>query len=207
MNGTATIEAEVVSVEEGTQAQYASLGSRIRDRVVLVNSRCPAYSHRPRTCRREKYLQAVEGGAAGFIYMRHEGGLLPEVYSLSSDGPAPVPGVSVTREAGSALLRYVRRGAAVRLDLENQITPGCRGTLLPTCRGHDAPVILVGAPTDTLVVSWSDRRCLGVAVLLKAARVLRPSRRPAQDDPFRRPRLDWKAVCRAPAYIGAHRGT
>ncbi len=208
MNPTAMIEAEVVWVEEGTQAQYASLGDRIRDRVVLVNSRCPAYSHRPRTCRREKYLQAVEGGAAGFIYMRHEGGLLPEVYSLSSDGPAPVPGVSVTREAGSALLRYVRRGAAVRLDLENQITPGVSWNIIADLPGPPgAPVILVGAHYDTLVgCPGAIDDASGVAVLLEAARVLSRHR-----DVLRRTirfvgfGLEEGGLQGAKAYIGAHR--
>ena len=208
MNGTATIEAEVVWVEEGTQAQYASLGSRIRDRVVLVNSRCPAYSHRPRTCRREKYLQAVEGGAAGFIYMRHEGGLLPEVYSLSSDGPAPVPGVSVTREAGSTLLRYVRRGAAVRLDFENQITPGVSWNIIAELPGpRDAPTILVGAHYDTRVgCPGAIDDASGVAVLLEAARVLSPHR-----DALRKTirfvgfGLEEGGLQGAKAYIGAHR--
>ncbi len=174
MNGTATVEAEVVYVEEGTQAQYHSLGGRIRDRIVLVNSRCPAYSHRPRTCRREKYLQAIAGSAAGFIYMRHEGGLLPEVYSLSSDGPAPVPGVSITREAGSVLLQYVRRGAAVRLDVENQITPGASWNIVADLPGPPgAPTILIGAHYDTLVgCPGAIDDASGVAVMLEAARVL-----------------------------------
>jgi hypothetical protein len=208
MNGTATVDAEVVWVEEGTQAQYASLGDRVRDRVVLVNSRCPAYSHRPRTCRREKYLQAVDAGAAGFIYMRHEGGLLPEVYSLSADGPAPVPGVSVTREAGSALLRYVRRGAGVRLDLENEITPAVSWNIVADITGpKDAPVVLVGAHYDTLVgCPGAIDDASGVAVMLEAARVLSQHR-----DSLRKTirfvgfGLEEGGLLGARAYVGAHR--
>ena len=67
MNGTAHVEAAVVYVEEGTPAQFAAAGDAVRGRIVLVNSRCPGYTHRPRTCRREKYDQAVAACAAGFF--------------------------------------------------------------------------------------------------------------------------------------------
>ncbi len=174
MNGSASVEAELVDVWEGTPAQFAAAGDRIRGRVVLVNSRCPAYSHRPRTCRREKYLQAIAGGAAGFIYMRHEGGLLPEAYSLSSRGPAPVPGVSITREAGAALLRHVGRGARVRLAVENDLTTGVSWNVVADLPGaDDLPVILVGAHYDAVIgCPGAIDDASGVSTMLEAARVL-----------------------------------
>ncbi len=174
MNGSASVEAELVDVWEGTPAQFVAAGERIRGRVVLVNSRCPAYSHRPRTCRREKYLQAIAGGAAGFIYMRHEGGLLPEAYSLSSGGPAPVPGVSITREAGAALLRHGGRGARVRLAVENDLTTGVSWNVVADLPGADnLPVILVGAHYDAVIgCPGAIDDASGVSTMLEAARVL-----------------------------------
>jgi aminopeptidase YwaD len=174
MSGGAAIEADVVYLDEGTPAQFAAAGDRVRGRIVMVNSRCPGYSHRPRTCRRDKYLQAVAAGAAGFIYMRHEGGLLPEVYHLASDGPAPLPGVSITREAGATVLERIREGTPVRLEVDARIAPGRSWNVvadLPGLRG--APEILVGAHYDTLIgCPGAIDDASGAAVMLEAARVL-----------------------------------
>jgi aminopeptidase YwaD len=174
MNGNARVEAEVVYLEEGTPAQFAAAGDAVRGRIVLVNSRCPGYTHHPRTCRREKYEQAVAAGAAGFIYMRHEGGLVPEVYSLSSAGPAPVPGVSITREAGAALLQRVRGGVRVWLDTENAVSAGRSWNVVADLPGPaGSPTLLVGAHYDTLIgCPGAIDDASGVAVLLEAARVL-----------------------------------
>lgn len=209
MNGAAAVEAEVVYAEEGTPAQYASLGDRIRGRIVLVNSRCPAYSHHPRTCRREKYLQAVSGGAAGFIYMRHEGGLLPEVYGLSSNGPAPVPGVSITREAGAMLLQHLRTGATARLEVENHITPALSWNVVADLPGpKGAPRILVGAHYDTLIgCPGAIDDASGIAVMLEASRVLTQHRAILQKGiRFAAFGLEEGGLRGARAYVEAHRG-
>jgi Zn-dependent M28 family amino/carboxypeptidase len=174
MNGRASIDAEAAYVEEGTPAQYQSLGDRIRGRIVVANSRCPAYTHHPRTCRREKYLTAVAGGAAGFVYMRHEGGLLPEVYNLSSNGPAAIPGVSVTREAGATLLHHLRLGARVHLEVDNDVSDGISWNVVADLPGSDdLPVILVGAHYDALIgCPGAIDDASGAAVMLEAARML-----------------------------------
>lgn len=174
MNGSAAVEARVVYVEEGTPAQFACAADQIPGQIVMVSSHCPKYSHRPRTCRRDKYLQAVAAGAAGFIYMRHEGGLLPEVYHLPVDGPAPIPGVSITREAGALALQHVRRGAGARLEVDNRITSGHSWNVVADLPGPPgAPVVLVGAHYDTLIgCPGAIDDASGVAVLLEAARVL-----------------------------------
>ncbi|MDR7419893.1 MAG: M28 family metallopeptidase [Armatimonadota bacterium] len=209
MNGTARVEAEVVYVEEGTPAQFAAAGEAVRGRIVLVNSRCPSYTHRPRTCRREKYDLAIAAGAAGFIYMRHEGGLVPEVYSLSSAGPAPVPGVSITREAGAALLQRVRCGGRARLDVDNAVEPGRSWNVIADLPGPPgSPAILVGAHYDTLVgCPGAIDDASGVAVLLEAARVLVAHRALLNKGlRFVAFGLEEGGLQGARAYIATHRG-
>ena len=176
MNVDTEVTAEIGFVEEGTPAQYAAYADRVADRIVLVTSRCPAYSHRPRTCRREKYLRAVEGGARGFLYMRHEGGLLPETYSLSADGPPPIPGLSLTREAGAEILRLLARGPVrATLRTAGQVSPGTSWNIvgdMPGPRRRDR-VILVGAHYDTLIgCPGAVDDASGAAVLLEVARAL-----------------------------------
>lgn len=176
MNVNTEVTADVVFVEEGTPAQYAAYARQARNQLVMVTSRCPAYSHRPRTCRREKYLRAVDAGARGFLYMRHEGGLLPETYSLSNDGPPPIPGLSLTREAGSEILRLLRQGPVrATLRTAGEVSPGTSWNVVGDMPGRRRPdrVILVGAHYDTLVgCPGAIDDASGAAVLLEVARVL-----------------------------------
>jgi Zn-dependent M28 family amino/carboxypeptidase len=174
MNGSASVDAPLIYLEEGTPAQYAAAADRVRGRIVLVNSRCPGYSHRPRTCRKDKYLQAVAAGAAGFVYMRHEGGLLPEVYHLPSDGVAPVPGVSITREAGAQVLQHARQDGRARLNVDNHVSPGRSWNVIADLPGPlGAPTIVVGAHYDTLIgCPGAIDDASGVGVLLEVARGL-----------------------------------
>ena len=176
MNVDGEVTADVVFVDEGTPAQYGAYADRVRGQLVMVTSRCPAYSHRPRTCRREKYLRAVAGGARGFLYMRHEGGLLPETYNLSNDGPPPIPGLSLTREAGSEILRLLGRGPVrATLRTAGAVSPGTSWNVVGDVPGRHRTdrMILVGAHYDTLAgCPGAIDDASGAAVLLEAARAL-----------------------------------
>jgi Zn-dependent M28 family amino/carboxypeptidase len=208
MNGSAVVEANVVYVEEGTPAQFACVADRVRGQIVMVNSRCPGYSHRPRTCRRDKYRQAAAAGAVGFIYMRHEGGLLPEVYHLPGDGVAPLPGVSITREAGALVLQHARQGARMRVEVENQVTEGRSWNVIADLPGPPgAPVILVGAHYDTLIgCPGAIDDASGVAVLLEAAGALSRYRRVLRKGiRFVAFGLEESGLLGARAYVAAHR--
>jgi len=211
MNVDGEVTAEVTFVEEGTPAQYAAYADRVRDRIVMVTSRCPAYSHRPRTCRKDKYLHAVEGGACAFIYMRHEGGLLPEVYSLTADGPPPIPGVSLTREAGSEVLRLMAREpvrATVRT--AGAVSPGVSWNVVGDLPGQARPdrVLLVGAHYDALIgCPGAIDDASGAAVVLEAARVLsRHSARLGKTVRFAFFGLEEGGLQGAFAYADAHAG-
>ncbi|HBY96642.1 MAG TPA: hypothetical protein DEP84_22305, partial [Chloroflexi bacterium] len=116
------IEGELLNLGHGTPGDYACLAGRIADRIVMVTNKSPVYIRR-RMHRVEKYMQAVRAGAAGFIWVRDEGGHLPETGSLGWGQTAPVPGIAVSREVARALLR-TGKDEPVRLRIRAENTVG-----------------------------------------------------------------------------------
>ncbi len=73
--------------------------------------------------RGEKYAYAVEAGAVGFLFSNHIEGCLPPTGDVGDrTGPAQIPAVGISKEAGSKLKRYCEGEAVeatVSVDCEN----------------------------------------------------------------------------------------
>ena len=89
--------------------------------IVMVRSDIPEYYERY-IHRREKYYDAVEHGAAGFVYRNHVEGCLPPTGSVgTADDPiGEIPAVGVSSEVGARLARRFD-GEEVELAVEATI--------------------------------------------------------------------------------------
>ena len=169
------VEGEVLNLGHGTLGDFACLADRIRGRIVMVTNRAPAYSRR-RMHRVEKYMRAVQAGAIGFIWMRDEGGFLPETGSLGWGETPAVPGIGVSREVGYAMLR-AGKGEPVRVsfNVESTMARLAGWNLVGDLPGRQADhrVIVAGAHYDSqLIAPGAMDNGAGIMVMLEAARAL-----------------------------------
>jgi len=100
--GTAT--GELLDLGHGLPEDFES--TDVEGAVVMARSDVPDH-HDRYVHRREKYYDAVVGGAAGFVYRNHVPGQLPPTGSVGTeDDPiGPVPAVGVSHEVGARLAR------------------------------------------------------------------------------------------------------
>jgi len=113
------VTAEIVDVGHGTPEEFDA--NDVEGKLALASSKTPddydRWLHR-----REKYHEAAERGAAGFLFRNHVEGCLPPTGGVSEGaGPGPIPAAGVSRELGHRLVRYCERG-----DLSASLTVDCR---------------------------------------------------------------------------------
>jgi len=179
---TVELEAEVVDVGDGMKEDFEAAGERIRGRFVLCSSATPP-GHGPWVHRGEKYLWALDHGAAAFLFHNHVPGLLAPTGGLRSsqqepDPGAPIPGFGLSYEVGEEIRRRLLRGP-VRLHLktENIVEKMPAWNVVGDLPGTAAKEehLVVGAHYeghDVAVGAWDD--AAGAAVVLEAARALAP---------------------------------
>ncbi len=175
--GTGKTGGHVVYVGFGTPHEFDAAMDQMQGAVVMINSKSPSYYPRP-LHRKEKINRAVLGGAKAVIFMRWEPGLLPETGSTFHDREAPVPIISVSREAGEEMLDAMRQGNRVLVEIavENQLNPDAKSwNVVGEIRGKSKPdeVVLVGAHFDGHdIAPGAMDDGAGAAVVMEAARAL-----------------------------------
>lgn len=169
------LRAPLVDVGMGTEKEYARQGS-LAGKIVLCSSANPEEGKAPH--RREKYGWAVDADAAGFVYMRHLPGGLPESGSLRSGRLGEIPAVAVSYETGFALKRLLARGeVVVGLDVQNDSRPTTAYHVLGDVPGQTDEVVLVGAHYDGQDISQGARDDgTGTCLVLELARLFAPLR-------------------------------
>ncbi len=173
---TGRCEGELIYVGFGTPDEFAAARDQIPGKVVMVNTKSPAYFHRP-IHRKEKLGRALEAGAVGVIFMRYEPGLLPETGSTRHDRPLEAPAVSVSREVGEELRRLGRDGPVrVRIRVENTFDPQATSwNVVGEFRGRTDPdtMVVVEAHFDGHdIAAGALDDGAGAAVVMEAARAL-----------------------------------
>jgi len=174
--GSCDVEGELVYVGHGTPADFESMRDQIPGRIVMVSAWSPSYFWR-RLHRGEKLARATALGAKGFLWMRWEGGLLPETGAANFNGAAEIPCIGLAREHGEFLNRLARSGPVrVRLRTVNQIRPGSLSwNVVGDLAGTTWPeeVIIVGAHFDGHDISQGAiDDGSGAVIVLEIARVL-----------------------------------
>ncbi len=171
------VTADLVFLGDGAPQDYADRAERLRGSVAMVSTRPPRFLSRGMH-RGEKFGRAVAAGAAAFIWMRHEGGLLPETGSLRFDKAAEIPGIGISFEAGAALTRLAEStGEPVRLHVhtEGAIRRMPSWNVVGEIRGRTRPeeIVVFGAHFDGHDISEGARDDgAGACVIVEAARAL-----------------------------------
>lgn len=164
-----TVEADLTFVGQGHPQDYEDKADAIKGSIAMVSTRPPAFLRRGMH-RMEKYFRALQKGAVGFIWMREEGGLLPETGSLTFNAAAPTLGIGVSKEVGATLLRLAKKAAAqagamgdhsaggdnagdkvrVRITAENAIRPATSWNVVGDIPGATRPdsVLVFGGHFD-----------------------------------------------------------
>jgi Zn-dependent M28 family amino/carboxypeptidase len=173
--GTADIQGELVFLGHGAPEDYAKKREQIKGNIVMVSTQSPSQVRRPMH-RMEKYGRALEAGAAGFIWMREEPGLLPETGSIRFNAEAEIPGVGVSREVGAALQRLGKKGPVkLRMITSNVNQPMTSWNVVGEIRGHTHPdrYLVMGAHFDGHDISQGALDDgAGAVVAMEACRAL-----------------------------------
>jgi len=167
------VEAELIDLGLGTPAEFSLEEGKISGKIVLVSAERPLYA-RENMHRRDKYLRAVEAGAAGFIWMRGAPGYLEETGGLPHDAPIPAAGIS--REAGFRLQEMLVKGKLrVRLAASHQKAPTTSYNVIGSLPGRnpEKKKLIAGAHYDGHdIAEGALDNGAGTAVVMEAARLL-----------------------------------
>lgn len=178
----ARLDAEVIDVGNGEAEDFERLGTEVRGRIAVsaaetnpVGRQSGALSHRS-----DKLRRAVDAGAVAFVFVNQNPGLLHITGGIGGPGgaPAPIPGVGVSWETGSTLLRLSRRSSAparLRLTVSGRLFPTTSYNVVGDLPGAelDSELVIAGAHYDGHDISQGALDDgAGTVVGLEAARVL-----------------------------------
>lgn len=169
------VEAPLVYLGDGDPQTYADYREQLKGAIAMVSTANPAFYHRGMH-RGEKLGRAVEAGVIGFIWMRGEGGGLPETGSARFGQNCEVPVISVSLETGMEILRAGKKGP-IRLKIwsNNQSGPTTSYNAVGEIRGKTKPdeIIVIGGHYDGHDISPAAvDNGTGIAVILETARAL-----------------------------------
>lgn len=174
------MEAELIDLGYGLSPDFEAAGDAVRGKIALVmNGAPPGAGRAPH--RMEKYMQAKSAGAAAFIFMDNEPGMLSPTGSLAYDERGPLdqalPSIGIAYEVGMDLRQWGRRGPVkARLHLENNLSKSTSWNVVGDIPGRDAGdgrMLLFGAHLDGHdIAQGAIDNASGVAGITEAARVL-----------------------------------
>lgn len=142
-----TINSRIVDVGPGTPTNFEE--TDLDGAIALVSDRTPE-GHDRRIHRMEKYADAVEAGAVGFIFRNVAPGSLPRTGEVGYHSrPGPIPAVSVSAEVGTRLARYCEKG-----DLDAELVVDCRNE--PTTSRNVEAVIGPESDEEVLITAHLD---------------------------------------------------
>ncbi len=171
-----SLTCELVSVGCGSPTEYTTLGNNAKNKIVMAHSASPPDLGRW-VHRKEKFERAVLAGAKAFIFVSEHHGVGPETGSLQNDRPAPIPGISVSKEDGEFLERLLANHNKVNLKLHTTDINEPRTSWnvvadLPG-RKRDTQMVILGCHYDGHDISQGAHDpASGMVAVIEAARVL-----------------------------------
>jgi Iap family predicted aminopeptidase len=196
------LEAEAIDLGFGTEADVNRAGDALRGKIALVKNGGPA-GGRPEH-RLQKYARVKAAGAAAFIFVDDQPGVLPPTGSLVfiQDGPLDqaLPSAGIPFEAGQDLARWAgsvrdRPELApirLRLRLENRLWRSeswnvvgelARSETGQSNENRSAPAFIVGGHLDGHdIAQGAIDNASGIVALTEIARSLAPLRGQLQHD-------------------------
>ncbi|MEF8757104.1 MAG: M28 family peptidase [Halobacteriales archaeon] len=116
-----TGEGELVDVGYGTEAEFEA--ADLDGKIAMARSDMPGDADRWRH-RMEKYADAYEAGAVGFVFRNHVEGCLPPTGEIGYHSrPGPIPAVGISKELGERLARECATGdptATLEVECRNE---------------------------------------------------------------------------------------
>jgi aminopeptidase YwaD len=177
------LEAEVIDVGFGLDADIKRAGKAIRGKIALAKNGGPA-GGRPEH-RLQKYARIKDAGAAAFLFLDDQPGMLPPTGSLVfiQDGPLDqaLPSVGVPYESGLDIGRWIKTGEPVRLRLQadNRLWRAESWNVVGELVGRepDGPFIVVGGHLDGHdIAQGAIDNASGIVAVTEIARALAPHR-------------------------------
>ena len=210
------IEADVVDIGEGSEADFAAVGARARGAILL------AHSDLLRTWEDlfNEYLRApgiidraVRSGAAAILWMStRERGLLYRHQNSLTGELDRLPQAIVAREDAMRLARFLAAGqkVRVRLVMPNQVGgPVEQENVVAEIRGREKPdeFVIVGAHLDSweLGTGALDNGCNAALVIDAARAIAATGRRPRRTLRFVLFSGEEQGMLGGWAYVRAHR--
>lgn len=156
---SADLEADLLHVGDGELADFQRLADQVPGKIVISASETNRPGERG-SHRIDKYNWAVEHGAAGYIYINQNPGMLHITGSIPGNDPhgegaaareAPIPAVGVSWESGSMILRLLKKGAGkVHLKTNNRTYDSTSYNVIGEIVGSEKPdeVVLMGGHFD-----------------------------------------------------------
>lgn len=177
------VTAPALDLGYGLEADFAAAGDAVAGKIVLVRNGAPAGQRGPH--RLVKYIHARNAGAAAFLFLDGEPGMLAPTGSLDSDPDgdldALLPGAGLAYETGLELARWVSRGpVTLRLRMENRVRRDESWNVvadlvgdLPGRGGRGAPQLMVCGHLDGHDISQAaNDNASGIVAASEAARAL-----------------------------------
>lgn len=169
------VEAPLVYLGDGDPQSYADYREQLKGAIAMVSTANPAFFHRGMH-RGEKLGRAIEAGAIGFIWLRGEGGGLPETGSARFGQNCEVPVISISLETGMEILRAGKKGPIIlKIWSNNAAAPTISYNAVGEIRGRTKPneIIVIGGHYDGHDISPAAvDNGTGIAVILEAAKAL-----------------------------------
>lgn len=103
------LTAEMIDCGGGEEEDFQRLGDSVKGKIAVCAAETGNWlSAKKVSHRTDKYRWAIAAGASGFIFINQNPGQLRITGSLFPD--CPIPGIGVSWETGSAILRFAKRG-------------------------------------------------------------------------------------------------
>jgi aminopeptidase YwaD len=162
------LEAEIIDVGNGGPEAYQKLAEPAAGKIVLTNSEGLG--------RMEKYMAAVEAGAAAFLFGSNQPGGLAPTGSIGKDTPA----IGLAYEHAVRIRRQLAKGTArARLQLSSCVQTVAARNIVGEIPGTDPTqgwVVACGHYDGHDIAQGAGDNAAGSAVLMEAARLLSPLR-------------------------------
>ncbi len=141
--------------------------------IVLASSRTPEAADRW-IHRMEKYVSAVEAGAAAFVFRNHVDGAVPPTGEVGyHERPGPIPAVGVSSEVGARLARYADRGSEVTVDVDCRSEPTDSRNVVADVGPETAEAVFLTAHVDAHdIADGANDNGAGSALVAEVGRLL-----------------------------------
>ena len=166
--GAGGVEATVVDIGGGSQAEVRKLSRKIRGKIVITNG---SSGHRS-----DIYARCARAGAAGFVLsagVKGGGCITGSLYGVKKGA---MPAVSVSLEDGIRLRRAIKRGGArFRLATGGRVEEAVTWNVIGELRGNSHPgeLVIMGGHLDSHEIGpGAFDNAAGAVTVMEAARLL-----------------------------------